>query len=309
MPTGKQQPTLVDSITPNYFLSIKLDAMKLYILLVTVLWHWTCSAQQYVLTYDAKGNRTGLRITGNLPQPSVSGPVIICKGDSVRWQASGGDRYLWSNGSTGNPVILHPSSTTQFQLTAFTNYGCSTTVSRQLTVLPVPDNYSITGDSIVLVGSTSSYQTPLLAGVAYDWSISNPQHQLTGLPGSQVQVRWSDVPGLDSIRLVEQYTATGCTGKAVYKRVRVVAPRKFDVQLFPNPSGGVITVQLYNNTTEQVSLTILNSIGQLMKQFSVNGSYLYTVRSTPSWFPSSGYYFLRVQSGSELKLIKFLIQW
>lgn len=282
--------------------------MKYLIILLLLTRPVQILSQQYVLTYDSKGNRTGLRITGNIPQPSITGQAIVCSGDSVTWQASGGDRYLWSNGSTANPVTLAGLQTGNIQLTAFNVYGCHKTLDRQLTVLPVPEGYSIEGDSIVAAGSTTLYQTQIIPGVIYDWSLGNTQNQLIGIPVSQVQVRWSVIPGTDSIRLVERFSATGCTGKAIYKRVRITAPQELNVQVFPNPSRGPVSIHISNNTTEPVHVSVFNSIGQQLKKLMFSGSYLYTIRSSEYWFPSSGLYYLYVQTGTITKMVKFVIQ-
>lgn len=69
------------------------------------------------------------------PTPAVSGPTLICKGDKYDYTASGGSSYLWSTNSTATTVLLSPTLTTVYTLSATLN-GCTLSKTFTVTVNP-----------------------------------------------------------------------------------------------------------------------------------------------------------------------------
>lgn len=64
------------------------------------------------------------------PLPTVSATSnhsVICSGEEVILQATGGTTYSWSSGGATSTVAAHPSATTNYSVTGFTSVGCPDT--------------------------------------------------------------------------------------------------------------------------------------------------------------------------------------
>ena len=130
------------------------------------------SSTNYTVTVSNNFNCTATAsafVTVNpLPNASISGPTTTCSGNSITLTASGGDTYLWSTGSSSNPLNTNPTSSTTYTVTVSNSAtGCSATANHSVTVNPNPV-VGIAGDTIICEG----YSTTLTAsgGNSYNWS-------------------------------------------------------------------------------------------------------------------------------------------
>ena len=100
-----------------------------------------------------------------LPTPSISGNTVICEGQSTTLTATGGNTYLWSDGSTNASVTLSQSGI--YTVTATNTDGCSATTSVTVSTSPLP-TISISGNTTICEGGS----TTLIATGAdtYNWS-------------------------------------------------------------------------------------------------------------------------------------------
>ncbi len=107
-------------------------------------------------------------VVNPLPAASINGPTSVCAGTNVSLTASGGDSYLWSTGSTSNPLNVNPTMSTTYSVTVTnTSTGCSATASHQLTVNQNPV-VAIAGDTIICEGSSTTITAS--GGDIYSWS-------------------------------------------------------------------------------------------------------------------------------------------
>src|SRR4030095_6989754 len=68
----------------------------------------------------------------------TSNDGIICAGAPVTLTASGGTSYMWSTGSSSNPIIVNPLGTTTYTVTVTNANACSSTATTTITVNPLP---------------------------------------------------------------------------------------------------------------------------------------------------------------------------
>jgi|GEM_PF-1698653 len=87
-----------------------------------------------------------------LPLASAGPPVGGCQGDSIRLIASGGMTYNWSNGTSNDTIYVIPAATATYTVTV-SNYGCSSTASVLVTVVPEPV-VTASADATICAGST-----------------------------------------------------------------------------------------------------------------------------------------------------------
>ncbi len=105
----------------------------------------------------------------SLPIISITGNTTICKGDTTTLYASGGTSYIWSTNDTNDSIVVTPSISTTYYVTA-SNANCSDTASQQIIVNSLPA-VTITGNTSICNGDT----TILVAtgGDSYEWSTNS----------------------------------------------------------------------------------------------------------------------------------------
>jgi len=131
-------------------------------------------------TYTVAGVKSGCqkeltaRVRVNpLPTANLSPPsAVICSGQSVQFQASGGLSYAWSPSSIVNcptcqTVIALPTADTTITVTVTDVIGCQSSASAQLTVHPNP---TITLDPSSEVCFKDSVQLLASGGTLYHWT-------------------------------------------------------------------------------------------------------------------------------------------
>jgi gliding motility-associated-like protein len=114
-------------------------------------------------------------IVNPLPQISVTNDTV-CDGDYGSLLASGGDSYLWDNGSTQNPLSDNPTQTTTYIVTGTDINGCSNTAQGEIFVVPNPQLQILSIDAhcdqndgsveVIATGGTGVY--------TYEWNTIPP---------------------------------------------------------------------------------------------------------------------------------------
>jgi gliding motility-associated-like protein len=118
-------------------------------------------------TSGCSGSTVATVTVNPLPNTTVNS-AVICSGQSANLTAAGATTYLWSTGSTANPITVSPLSTTSYTVTGTMN-SCSKTAVGTVTVNPVP-TVSVNSQSICSGASATITATPSLAGGTYLWS-------------------------------------------------------------------------------------------------------------------------------------------
>ena len=111
------------------------------------------------------------------PKLTVSATSIsICQGDTSTITASGGRKYLWSNGSTTSSITVTPESTTTYTVVTSNGY-CSTDTSVTITINKKPVAI-ITGGHQVCSGTNITLTAS--GGQDYEWFPSTGLSSTTG---------------------------------------------------------------------------------------------------------------------------------
>ncbi len=114
-------------------------------------------------------------LTANITELSIPDPIItctqgsltICEGNSVSLRASGGLRYVWSNGSTTNSILVSEQGT--YTVTATAANGCTAETSETIIVNPTPQITLITTDTIC-AGESVTIHAISPTGRSFSWS-------------------------------------------------------------------------------------------------------------------------------------------
>lgn len=122
------------------------------------IWNTLSTDDPYVVTpatttvYSVTGsNNAGCSGTASatvtvnpLPVINIDAPAI-CEGKQGVLTASGANSYLWSEGSSTNPLIVNPTATTTYSVTG-TSLGCTSEAEATLVVNPLPvADFSMSG--------------------------------------------------------------------------------------------------------------------------------------------------------------------
>ena len=132
-------------------------------------------------TYTVTGtNASGCVNTANRiitvnPLPTITATAGIptyCIGGSTTITAAGGTTYSWSpatalNSTTGTTVTASPTVSTTYTITGTNVNGCVNTVSKSITVNPLPTITASAGSSAICIGSSTSLTGS--GGTTYSW--------------------------------------------------------------------------------------------------------------------------------------------
>ena len=108
----------------------------------------------------------------------------LCFGRSVTLTTGGGSNYLWSNGSTNNPIVAYPSVTTNYSV--LVSDGCtSDSIAKTITVIPAPT--ALFNFHTDLCTSSIQFTDNSIAANSWLWnfgdehssSSQNPTHKFT----------------------------------------------------------------------------------------------------------------------------------
>jgi gliding motility-associated-like protein len=99
-----------------------------------------------------------------LPTITVNSPSI-CIGQTTTLTANGASTYVWNTGSTTNPLIVSPTTNTNFTVTGTTN-GCTNTAVAIVSVTPLP---SVSVNSSTICAGLTATLTANGAST-YTWS-------------------------------------------------------------------------------------------------------------------------------------------
>ncbi|MFN5183829.1 MAG: beta strand repeat-containing protein [Bacteroidota bacterium] len=114
-----------------------------------------------------------------LPVVNISGNNSVCNGSSSTLTGSGASTYSWNTGSTNNPLIVTPASTTAYTVTGTDANNCSNTATVTLTVNPLP-NVTVSGNTTICSGQSTTLTAS--GANAYTWNTGFPSAALNVNP-------------------------------------------------------------------------------------------------------------------------------
>ncbi len=130
-------------------------------------------------TAGCTGNATQNVVVNALPTISISGQKTICYGDSTLLTANGAQSYTWNTGYNLAAIMVTPSVTTVYTVTAMNASGCigNTTDSVIVNSLPV---ILVTGPSAICSGDSTIWT--LSGANTYTWNTGSNATSLTLAP-------------------------------------------------------------------------------------------------------------------------------
>ncbi len=189
------------------------------------------------------------------PLPQINGTLSICEGESTTLSVTGGDSFVWSNGSTS--ANINVTSSGNYSVIASNSNGCTASASAIVNVMENP-TVTISGEPSMCVGS-ATYLTAE-GGVSYVWS--------NGFQGSSINVSEAGTYSVIA-------TGTnGCTSSTSMVVIQYSAP---EVTI----SGNTTVCEGSNETlTATGGVSYVWSTGETTSAISVNAFGIYSVTAT-----------------------------
>lgn len=217
----------------------------------------------------------------------------ICAGQSTTLTASGAVSYDWADLSSTNPVrVVTPFSTTTYSLSGTDNNGCTSHMTFNVFVTPLPIANIISSDSLLCIGETATLTAT--SGYNYLWLFNGAATNtvvVSPTSSTTYSVYVSD-QGCDTTIVFNQIVDV-CTGISNHKSL-------YEISFFPNPFTNVINIS--NPYYEKLSIVIVNNLGQEVLTFSARES-----KELNTTHLSSGIYYMKITiENQESKLYKII---
>jgi hypothetical protein len=222
----------------------------------------------------------------------------VCAGSNVTLNGGGAATYTWNNGAT-NGVAFAPASTNTYTVTGTDANGCSGTASTTVTVNALP-TVSVSAPTTTLCTGTPVTLTGTPAGGVYSVAFGNPA-SLTG--------NIFNAPSTGSYNIAYTYTdANGCSDSASVSfnvncvlGINALNNGNIIMTVNPNPTNGLVNVEILNAKIDKVTLKVLSLSGQLLDTIEYNGK-----RTIDLSKYASGMYYLNVSNEQFNKTIKLV---
>jgi gliding motility-associated-like protein len=174
---------------------------------------------------------------------SAGNDVTLCEGESTTLTCIGGTGYLWSNGASTPSIVVTPTTTTTYYVTAYGTCNAYDTVTVFINPLPVITASSSSGS--ISLGSSVTLSTS--GGITYQWS-SNPSDPTLATQSTSSSP--TVTPQTTTTYNVVGWDANGCTGSA---SVTVIVIPVFPIVDFDGaPLSGCepLLVQFYDHSSQ-----------------------------------------------------------
>jgi hypothetical protein len=234
------------------------------------------------------------------PIISVSGDSILCFGDTSLVTAVGGLNYLWSNGDTSNFTTSLAISSFNLSAIGIDSNGCQSMDSVFITVNDLPQVTinapdTLCSDSLTTINVVSSANQFL-------WNNNNTNAFIQIGPFNN-----GDNPSY----FVTATDSNGCINSdstvIIIENCEVSQTHDLDdmdIIIYPNPNNGIFTIELNNHLNEEINISFISSLGQIVNQQKFNSNIINF--NTP--YLSSGIYSLIIKSKNESFVKKIIIQ-
>ncbi len=130
--------------------------------------------------------------------------AVICNGDSITLNASGGITYTWNTGDTGSQLTVSPTVTTTYSVTVEDGFGNSDTDSVTITVHETP-NISVSDAITIMDGESTTLSAN--GGDNYQWSTGETTASIVVNPSITTTYTVSSI-GVGDCEDTEEVTVT-----------------------------------------------------------------------------------------------------
>ncbi|MDA9666464.1 T9SS type A sorting domain-containing protein [bacterium] len=234
------------------------------------------------------------------PTISISGDSILCFGDTCVVSAIGGLNYLWSNGDTSNTTTSLAFNSFFLSAIGTDSNGCQNIDSIFITVNDLPQVTinapdTLCSDSLTTINVVSSANQFL-------WNNNNTNAFIQIGP-----FNYGDDPSYFLIATDSNGCYNSDSTIIIIENCEVLQTHDLDdmdIIVFPNPNNGFFTIELNNYLNEEIDISFISSLGQIVNQQKFNSNIINF--NVP--YLSSGIYSLIIKSKNQYLIKKVIIQ-
>lgn len=271
------------------------------ILLTTVISNYAFS-QNIVFTYDANGNMTSKQVNGTQPITETSGDTLVCEGSIANISVKGADSYQWLIGGTNSSIAVLADTPKTYTVVGFNaSKTCTDTVHHFLNVLPVPDNDTIAGDTMVCANTIDTFMVADLQGSVYKWTITNGT-LVNNNDTSVAYVQWGANTGQGVVEVYQVLHNGACTTGTAYKYVTIAnCPNSISgidnnstLKVYPNPANHGVYVEFTAHEKGKCHLSIIDIQGREVHRQSIGKVNDFRTFLPDKYFKTSGTYTIKI---------------
>lgn len=212
-------------------------------------------------TYSVTGTNTLGCVSSNTATTTVTitaGPSLtvnsgaICPGGSFTMTPTGGTTYTYTGGS----AVVSPTSNATYTVSSTNVAGCIGSAVSTVTVNANPSVTALASNTLICVGN-SAVLTASTTATSYAWNTGATTMSISVSPTvtTTYTVNVTDVTTCSSSAVVTVNVST-CTG--INEQVA------YNVNVYPNPTTGVLNITLTSELTKNSTLEIYDAIGKLI---------------------------------------------
>jgi Secretion system C-terminal sorting domain/Ig-like domain CHU_C associated/Beta-propeller repeat len=254
----------------------------------------SCESNRAVITVN---------VSANTPAPTVTSPVNYCKNAVPNSLTAIGDSLLWytaATGGTGSASASTPSTLTAGSTSYFVSQKlCGEGPRAQIvvTVNPIP---TITVNSITVCSGKTATLTAS-GGTTYLWSDSETTESISFIPTAETSYTVTGTKTGCSTSVVAKVTM--CSGVGITENTN-----SQNVFVYPNPSIGEFTISISNASSNSLTISVVDILGQEVYSESVKNNSSDFTKHLKLENLSNGIYYLHLTAGTDLIIKKLIIQ-
>lgn len=227
------------------------------------------------------------------PLPTITvNSGAICPGQSFTMVPNGASTYTYSNGS----AVVYPTTNTSYNVYGTDANGCDNFSVSTVTVNALPIVMATTNNTLLCSGQTASLTAS--GAMSYTWNTSATTSVIAVSPTTTVTftVNGTDANGCSNVTTVTQNVST-CTDIQ-----STVSNQQLSISVYPNPTEGIVNIELKSLNDKNVSIQILNTLGEVLMNESVNTKYsAFNIQHF-----ATGVYFIKVIENNKQQVIKLI---